>query len=389
MASVRRLTDEAGEVRGYKVRYRTAAGKARSRTFPVGHKGAADRFAVKVEADKIGGTELDPRGERITVGQYLGEWTALQVHRRGTAIRGANALKLLGALLGDRPLRKVRPSDIRAWLKARGETVAASTLRTDYQWVRQLFRAAAADQLIRSSPCDGIRLEAAPRPHMVVVEPGDVLSIAARLPAGWATLAPLGARCGLRPAELLGLCVEQVDFLRFELHVDRQLLRGRVIAEPKTAASRRTVPLDADTVSLISAHLAAFPAGQAVSVHDRRGQVVGAGRLVFHRPDGRPISHSAMDDTWRRQAARAGLPGVRPHDMRHFYASHMIRRGASAVLVSQLLGHARPSITYDIYAHEFGDRDERARALVADIWAVPVSEARPGRVLGGPEGLRQ
>ena len=155
-----------------------------------------------------------------------------------------------------------------------------------------------------------------------------MLAIAERLPERWATLGPLGARSGLRPAELLGLCAEQVDFLRMELHVDRQMIRGKVILETKTAASRRTVPLDPDTVAMISAHLAAHPLGPPVVTYGPDGAPAGEGRLIFHRPDGAPISHRATDDTWRRQAAAAGHAGVRIHDMRHFYASHLIRRGA-------------------------------------------------------------
>ena len=42
VASVKTLTDEAGKVRGYRVRYRTGAGRPLSKTFPVGAKGKAD-----------------------------------------------------------------------------------------------------------------------------------------------------------------------------------------------------------------------------------------------------------------------------------------------------------------------------------------------------------
>jgi integrase len=44
---------------------------------------------------------------------------------------------------------------------------------------------------------------------------------------------------------------------------------------------------------------------------------------------------------------------VRFHDLRHTFASHLIRQGIDPVRASRQLGHARPSITLDIYAHEF------------------------------------
>jgi integrase len=45
------------------------------------------------------------------------------------------------------------------------------------------------------------------------------------------------------------------------------------------------------------------------------------------------------------------------HDLRHTFASHLIRAGADAYSVSRQLGHSRPSVTLDLYAGEF----EKAR----------------------------
>jgi integrase len=47
------------------------------------------------------------------------------------------------------------------------------------------------------------------------------------------------------------------------------------------------------------------------------------------------------------------------HDLRHTFASHLIRAGVDPVRASRQLGHARPIITLDIYAHEF----DQARGL--------------------------
>jgi integrase len=382
MATVTTLYDKTGLPRGYKVRWWTSAGQQRSQSFPLGKKGAADAFAVGVEADKMTGAELDPRAARVTVGQYVAEWQAVAVMREGSQLRVRAALTPLVVMLGDRPLARVRQSDIKAWVKTRGRSVAPITLRNDLLWVRAVFAAAVADKLIHSSPCDGIRLETPARRPMTAIDPEGVMAIAERLPARWALIGPLTARTGLRPAEALGLCAGQIDWLRRELRVDRQMLRGRIILEPKTATSRRRVPLDAETLQMLSAHVAAWPLGPAVAVYDREGEPAGEAQPIFHRGDGRPLSHQSVNQIWRRHAAGAGWPGVRLHDMRHFYASWMLRRKGELPLVSQLLGHARPSTTADIYAHAFSDRDERARALVEEIWS---DDTCPVRVLDRPE----
>jgi integrase len=73
--------------------------------------------------------------------------------------------------------------------------------------------------------------------------------------------------------------------------------------------------------------------------------------------------------TWKAAAARAGVPGLRLHDMRHYYATSLIRQGLDIVAVSALLGHSRPSITADIYAHVRADGEDRARAALARMAA--------------------
>jgi integrase len=43
----------------------------------------------------------------------------------------------------------------------------------------------------------------------------------------------------------------------------------------------------------------------------------------------------------------------RPSDLRHTYGSRRAQSGLDPVGVQRQLGHARPSITMDLYAHEF------------------------------------
>jgi integrase len=49
---------------------------------------------------------------------------------------------------------------------------------------------------------------------------------------------------------------------------------------------------------------------------------------------------------------REGQPPLTLHE-RHTFGSHLVRAGADVVTVSKQMGHARPSFTLDVYAHEF------------------------------------
>jgi integrase-like protein len=75
-----------------------------------------------------------------------------------------------------------------------------------------------------------------------------------------------------------------------------------------------------------------------------------------------------------------GVPKLGFHDLRQTFASRLIRQGIDPVRASRQLGHARPLVTLDIYAHEF----EEARGRD------DISEIVDGRVLRPPrDRIRQ
>jgi site-specific recombinase XerD len=55
----------------------------------------------------------------------------------------------------------------------------------------------------------------------------------------------------------------------------------------------------------------------------------------------------------RAELNPAGKPTLSAHDLRHSFASHLIRSGADVYAVSRQLGQAKASTTLDVYSHEF------------------------------------
>jgi integrase len=86
---------------------------------------------------------------------------------------------------------------------------------------------------------------------------------------------------------------------------------------------------------------------------------------VFVTATGRPVNRNNVAKRGLDKAADPaglngdGVPKLGFHDLRHTFASHLIRAGVDPVRASRQLGHVRPSITLDIYAHEF----DHARGL--------------------------
>jgi integrase len=182
---------------------------------------------------------------------------------------------------------------------------------------------------------------------------------------------------GLRISELLGLVWDDIDFAAGVIHVRAQLSRAhrgepaRRVA-PKTAASVRDIPLVAQLARLLVAHRQA-------------SRFAGGADWVFATARGTPYGHRNLSRRGLGRAAElAGLnddgwPPLRFHDLRHTFASHLIvDLGLDVARVSRILGHARTTITLDIYTHLFEDarhaRDIRTR-MAARLFAALLEEA--------------
>jgi integrase len=68
---------------------------------------------------------------------------------------------------------------------------------------------------------------------------------------------------------------------------------------------------------------------------------------------------------------------VTPHDLRHFYASALIRQGADVKLQARL-GHKSAQTTIDIYGHLWPDSDERTRTAIDAVFDRPLARAVDG-----------
>lgn len=67
---------------------------------------------------------------------------------------------------------------------------------------------------------------------------------------------------------------------------------------------------------------------------------------------------------------------MRFHDLRHTYASLLIDQGENVAYIQKQMGHDKPTVTLDIYAHLMeNDRPEAAAKLEKSImvaeWAKP------------------
>jgi integrase len=349
----------------WRARVNLPDGKQANRSFRT--KAEADRWQAEMKADLARGTYIDPRGPKSRFEDYAGEWLRSQVHRPATASLIASHFRNhIYPTFGARQIGTIRPSDVQAWVKGRSDVLAPATVRLVYSYLASVFRSAVRNRDLGTSPCDGIVL---PKVEKRRVEPMAVQSVhevAAAVPAHYRAAVLLAAGTGMRQGEVFGLTLSHVDFLRRTVRVEQQLLtpnRGPAsLGPPKTSSSRRTVPLPQVVVDELARHLERFP------VRHPWG-------LVFTTETGKPVRRTAAAEMFRAATRAARLDGPTWHDLRHFYASLLIRHGESVKVVQARLGHASASETLDTYSHLWPDSEDRTRAAIDGALALGTDEA--------------
>ncbi len=176
---------------------------------------------------------------------------------------------------------------------------------------------------------------------------------------------------GMRPSELRGLRWTDLDLEGGSLQLQQTIMRvngfGRVTKPPKSAAGRRRIDLYGDVVAGLRRHKAAQNEERLAL-----GPLWKDHGLVFPSQVGTPLEDKRIREVFFRICDRAGVPRVRPYDLRHSAASLMLALGYSAKIVAERLGHSNVSLTLSTSSHVLpGLQREAANALGQLLWQAP------------------
>ena len=155
---------------------------------------------------------------------------------------------------------------------------------------------------------------------------------------------------GARLREILGLKWSYVDFER------------GLLLLPDSKTGRKTIVLNAPALVVLSE----LPR-------------IGAFVIVGDDPD---MPRHDLNRPWRLVSKRAGLDGVRLHDLRHTHASVGAGAGLGLPIIAKLLGHSQASTTQR-YAHLDADPLRRASEQIAGQIAAAMGDsvAKPAKNL--------
>jgi integrase len=259
--------------------------------------------------------------------------------------------------LGALTLSTIRPIDIECWLvrlQAGSEgnrPLSPSTIRQAFTVLRMVLESARRDGRVEDNPAASV---VRPRPtrsearYLSSTELNALLEAAAKS-TRYEPLMRLLALTGLRRGEACALRWQQVDLAHGGIRVMATLSRfggALVLTEPKSAKSRRDVPLSAAAVAV----LRQVKASQA-TLRLKAGTFWREEGFVFTTAFGSPVDPRNVHRAVVSSARRAGLERVTTHTLRHTAASTMLESGVPLHTVSEVLGHSSISITGDVYGH--------------------------------------
>jgi len=345
---------------------------------------------------------------KVTLNEYLDRWL-----RDGTgnctprSIEGYRWLleKHVRPVIGDARLDRLQPLDVQQVISAMvAKEYAPRTVRMAHAALRVALQQAIRWRLINRNPARDVQLpKNAPREmrsltaaevaklRTAVVDLRDAslakaAEVRERSPyladraegeaARWARASvffDLALTSGLRPGELLGLRWSDVDLTAGRLTIQQALTwvpepskkpkaKGPKLvptfSTPKTASSRRTIPVGPVLVKSLTAHRKAQAELilKAGALYDRSLD------LVFANEVGGPLDERnvAQRDLAPALAKAKIEDRVRLYDLRHSCASLLLASGTSVKTVAERLGHASAKMTLDVYAHVLPGEQEKA-----------------------------
>jgi len=236
---------------------------------------------------------------------------------------------LAGRYLRDNPTPT--KFEVQSYLAARLEQVSPALVSNERKALASLFRFLHEEGLWPVNPLNGVGHVRVRYRERLCPDIGDVLRVMEaecsrrKDTDKLRTLVLLLATTGLRITEAAGILKDSIDLNALELRVVGKGDRVRVVSLlPQTA--------------------------EALASYMRRRRSDSPYLFPGKTKTGYMNIHN-LDKTLRRMCQRIGVRPFTPHQLRHLYATHMLRGGAKLEVVSRILGHAGVGVTADIYRH--------------------------------------
>jgi integrase len=180
---------------------------------------------------------------------------------------------------------------------------------------------------------------------------------------------------GLRRGEIPGLRWEDFDAVAGTIMVCRQLQRidGAWKPIPPKRGSIRLLTLGPKMIAALQLlRRAQVVEQQTMSWED-------TGYIFISTQNGGPCPPSTIYDSFKAICTTAGIAPARLYDCRHTAATALLADGTDIATVAEVLGHASPLVTMQVYAHALPHRVANASQRLEDIFSKDAEEKETRR----------
>lgn len=357
-----------------------ATGKRRQKTSTFhGTKEAARKQWRKIQAEIDQGRHVTSTPRGMTVRQWFQQWLTEDLPHRAQPPRPTTLQQYrdmtrwhIDPLLGDLLLTQVSPTAVQqaiaTWATqprrdGRAGTLSPTTVRTAFIVLRAGLQRAVELALLDQNPAARVKppTKAAFQPQVwdaAAIRQFFAVARDHRWGVGY-RLALLG---GLRRGEILGLRWSAIDWDHGTITISetRVHVRGHdQVSQPKTATGFRRVVLDAETVAWLALRREQARLEQAAA-----GDAYADAGYVLQTALGRPIMTRNFLRAFAQLCAKAGVPRIRLHDLRHTHGTALHAAGVDLKTIAERLGHSQIAITAQYYVHPgLGPQAEAVRRL--------------------------
>lgn len=312
-------------------------GRQERKTTGTTNRKLAEKIYGKTLADIEKGRFFDkPKSIKMieVVERYMKEVSPL---KKGSHVRNGEIEKHFRKFFDDVLLENVAPSLLSRYkaerlltISRKGRPVSPDTVRKELSLLRQIFNVAIDEwELCKENPVRKV-IKSLPGEEKRVryVLPEEAEKLRFTIPAWLKPIVIAACQTGLRRGNLLNLTIHQVDFD----------LNRIVIGKTKNGA-----PINIAMTSIVRETLLALIRNRTV-----------ISPYVFCDEQGKAYTPYKVSMAFKRACKKAGVTNLRLHDLRHDFATLMLRKTRNLVDVQHSLGHKDPRMTLR-YAHLLPD----------------------------------
>jgi integrase len=259
-----------------------------------------------------------------------------------------SVLVYAGKYIGNAIISKILPIHIQEMINAFSKNHSVKTCRNLVGDINGVFKYAVLNKLIKFNPCIGIKIKSNKEKYMYNIYTEEQFNKLLDLVTGTSIEIPiiLGALCGMRLSEVMGLKWNDIDFDKHIINIRRaNVFVGSTVIEKNTKTNnsyRKIVAPD--------------------YVIERLKEYRGFG-YIYPKKDGGPEHGGNFRLRFANFLKKNELPKTRFHDLRHFSATMMLKKGVPDKIAADMLGHANTNITKK-YQHIIDNMENRpAKAL--------------------------